>query len=81
MLEVLDLSAVWSARPSRYSTEAGAQEAQMPANSPSAVGAIDVRRTQTDDAASMIADGDHGAYQLALERGQVTFHHVAGPGT
>ena len=50
----------------------------MPANSPSAVGAIDERRTQTDDAASMIADGDYGAYQLALERGQVTFHHVAG---
>jgi hypothetical protein len=50
----------------------------MPANTPSAVGTFDERRAPSDDAASLIADGDYGAYQLALERRQVTFHHVAG---
>ena len=30
------------------------------------------------DVASLIAEGDLRVYQLALDRGQVTFHHVAG---
>jgi hypothetical protein len=49
----------------------------MPANTPEAVGTID-ERPPSDDAASLIADGDYGAYQIALDRRQVTFHHVAG---
>jgi hypothetical protein len=35
-------------------------------------------RPQPHDVASLIADGDYGVYQAALERGQITFHHVAG---
>jgi hypothetical protein len=50
----------------------------MPVNPSPAVGTSDERRMQPDDAVSMIADGDYGAYQIALERRQVTFHHVAG---
>jgi hypothetical protein len=49
----------------------------MPANTPEAVGTID-ERPASDEAASLIANGDYGAYQIALERRQVTFHHVAG---
>jgi hypothetical protein len=49
----------------------------MPANTPETVGTVEKQRPP-DDAASLIADGDYGAYQIALERRQVTFHHVAG---
>lgn len=50
----------------------------MPADQSSAAGTLAEPGPSLDDAASMIADGDYGAYRIALERRQVTFHHVSG---